>query len=175
MRPSRSLASLAVPGLLGLLGAPLACSPSSSGSSGAGPADASTDVLAEATVSCQDDSRVDFYAPSLAKASASGKLKVTLVSSEPAPPSVGTNTWKIHVADGAGAAMPASGITIASFMPDHGHGSSVKAVITDNGNGDYSVTPVYLFMPGVWRITFALPATDAAPAEQVQFFFCVAG
>jgi hypothetical protein len=175
MRPSLSFARLAMLAGLGPLAAAFACSPSSSGSSGAGPADASADAPTEATVTCADDARVDSYAPNLVKASASGHLKVTLVSSDPVPPSVGTNTWKIHVADGAGAPMAASGITIASFMPDHGHGSSVKAVITDNGNGDYTVTPLYLFMPGVWRITFALPATDAAPAEQVQFFFCVAG
>jgi hypothetical protein len=118
---------------------------------------------------------VDTYVANLAKVSASGNLKVTLVSSDPAPPAVGTNTWSIHVADGAGASMSGAPITIASFMPDHGHGSSVRAVITPQADGNYSVTPVYLFMPGVWRVTFALPATDAAPVEQVQFFFCIAG
>ncbi len=155
-----------------LAGAP-ACT-TSSGSSGASGAVADAQA-SDATVTCQKDARVDTYVANLAKASTSGGLKVTLVASEPAPPSVGTNAWTLRVTDGAGAPMSNAPLSIASFMPDHGHGSSVKAVITPKGDGSYSVTPVYLFMPGVWRVTFALPATDAAPAEEVQFFFCIAG
>jgi YtkA-like len=148
-----------------------ACSTSSASSSGA-VADAQT---GDAVVTCQNDARVDTYVANLAKASTSGSLKVTLVSSDPAPPSVGTNTWTIHVADATGAPISNAPLTIASFMPDHGHGSSVKAVITPQADGNYTVTPLYLFMPGVWRVTFALPATDAGPGDEVQFFFCVAG
>ena len=148
-----------------------ACSTSSSSSSGA-VADAQA---GDAIVTCQNDARVDTYAANLAKASTSGSLKITLVSSDPAPPSVGTNTWTLHVTDAAGAPISNAPLTIASFMPDHGHGSSVKAVITAQADGNYSVTPLYLFMPGVWRITFSLPGADAAPPEDVVFFFCVAG
>ncbi len=148
---------------------------SSSGSSGAAPADA------QPVVTCQNDTRVDTYVANLAKSSSTGKLKVTLVSSDPAPPSVGTNSWTLHVADASGAPMSNAPLAIASFMPDHGHGSSVKAVITPQADGNYAVTPVYLFMPGVWRITFSLPAASAdagagaGAAEEVAFFFCVAG
>jgi hypothetical protein len=36
------------------------------------------------------------------------------------------------------------------------------------------VTPLYLFMPGVWRITFTVPATtDGGVPDSVAFFFCV--
>jgi YtkA-like len=150
------------------------CGCTTSSASPGAPGDVA-DASNEATVTCQNDTRVDTYVANLAKASTSGSLKVTLVSSDPAPPSVGTNTWTIHVADAAGAPMSNAPISIASFMPDHGHGSSVKAVITPQADGNYSVTTLYLFMPGVWRVTFALPATDAAPAEQVEFFFCIAG
>lgn len=156
---------------------PLACAGAGcSTSSGApvAPVDAGP-----AQVTCQKDTRVDTYVSNFTKASASGKLKVSLTTSDPAPPAVGTNSWTLRVTDGAGAPITNAPITIASFMPDHGHGSSVRAVITPGSDGTYTVAPVYLFMPGVWRVTFALPGGDAGAGagapEEVAFFFCIAG
>jgi hypothetical protein len=126
-------------------------------------------------VTCQSDPRVDTYVANLTKASTSGALKVTLVSSDPAPPAKGSNTWIIRAADGSGAPMTNAPLTVTPFMPDHGHGSSVVATITPQADGSYNVAPLYLFMPGVWRITFTLPATDAGAAQSVDFFFCISG
>ena len=68
-------------------------------------------------------------------------------------------------------------ITVTPFMPDHGHGTSVRAVVTAQPDGSFSVTPLYLFMAGVWRVTIAVGvgASDAGASESVAFFFCVAG
>jgi len=152
---------------------------SSSSSSSSG--DAGSSGLVDANdpegqaVTCQNDPRVDAYVANLAKTSTDSTFKVTLVSSDPAPPSVGTVTWMIRVTDTSGAPMTNAPVGVATWMPDHGHTSSVRAVVTPQADGMYKVTPLYLFMPGVWRVTFSLPGSDAAPPESAVFFFCVAG
>jgi hypothetical protein len=123
-------------------------------------------------VTCQDDPRVDHYVANLTKKSATGAYQIVLNAADPAPPAIGVNTWTIKVQDGAGGAMPAAALKVLPFMPDHGHGTSVKAAITSQPDGSMSVTPLYLFMGGVWRVEFN-PATGAA--DPVDFFFCIAG
>ncbi len=143
-------------------------------STGTTPSDAGTQADTAPTVTCEKDPRVDTYAANLTKTSASGATKVTLVSSDPAPPIRGTNTWVVKLTDGGGAPLANEELAVDLFMPDHGHGSSVKPTITSNGDGTYKLESVYLFMPGVWRITISRNA-DAAPTDAVQFFFCIAG
>jgi len=138
-------------------------------SDGSGSSSSSGDVDSGPTVSCEHDPRVDTYVANLSKASASGNLKVTLVSSDPAPPIRGTNTWKVKVMDGAGNPMPNATLTVAPFMPDHGHPSNVKPQVTGGADGTYDIGNVYFFMPGVWRVTITV-GTDS-----VEFFFCVPG
>jgi hypothetical protein len=127
------------------------------------------------TVSCQDDPRVDTYVANLARSSASGALKVTLVSGDPAPPAKGTNAWVVRIEDASGAPMPSAPLSVTPFMPDHGHGTSIVATITPHGDGTYDVAPLYLFMPGVWRVTFAIAADAGAAAQSVDFYFCISG
>jgi hypothetical protein len=123
-------------------------------------------------VNCQTDSRVFTYAPNLTVDSANKALKFVLVQSDPAPPARGNDTWTLHVTNASGQAMANLGLSVQTLMPEHGHGSSVTPTITDKGVGDYTVTPLYLFMPGVWRIRF-FPA--ATPNETADFWFCVQG
>lgn len=150
---------------------PFALAPACSSSSDAPPpADD-----AGATVTCQNDSRVDTYVANLSKTSSSGALKVAIVSSDPAPPTRYTNTWKVRVTDGGGAPIQNPSITVTPFMPDHGHGTSIHAVATPEADGTFTITPLYLFMPGVWRVTIALDRGDAGATDQVEFFFCIAG
>jgi len=142
-------------------------------SSGAAP-DAGADD--GAVVSCANDPRVDTYTANMTKASKSGAVKVTLVASDPAPPAIQTNKWTIKVTDANGAAIPGATIAVAPFMPDHGHPTSVKPVITANADGTYRIDPLYLFMPGVWRITISVgTGADAGATEDVAFFFCIQG
>jgi hypothetical protein len=122
-------------------------------------------------VNCQTDSRVMTYAPNVTATAASG-MKYVLVQSDPAPPARGTDTWNLRVTDAAGTAQPSLSLQIKTLMPDHGHGSSVTPTISNQGSGNYQVQNLFLFMPGVWKITFA-PAT--APTDTADFWFCVPG
>ena len=123
-------------------------------------------------VNCQNDPRVLTYAPNVSVTSTAGGTKYALVSS-PAPPAKGNDTWTLHVTN-ASSGQPMAGLNlgIKTLMPDHGHGSPTTPAITDKGGGDYTVTPLYLFMPGVWQITFFPSAT---PADTAAFMFCVQG
>lgn len=128
-------------------------------------------------VSCTGDARVDTYTAKLAKPGESGVLDFELTESDPAPPAKGQNTWTLTIKDADGNAMTGT-LAVDLFMPDHGHGTSVPPVVSfDDASGSYTVKPVYLFMPGVWRITleyYADPA-DKKPLDQVAFFFCIEG
>ncbi len=43
--------------------------------------------------------------------------------------------------------------------------------IASNGGGNYTVSNLYFFMPGVWMTTF----TSTSPSDSAKFFFCVPG
>jgi len=111
------------------------------------------------------------YAPNMSAAATTAK--VVLVSASLSPPARGTNTWTIKVTDAQGNAIPNATVTAKPFMPDHGHGSSVEPVVTANPDGTFAVTPLYLFMPGLWQITFTVKT--ATTSDDVVFSFCVAG
>ena len=123
-------------------------------------------------VTCQNDPRVDSFAANLTKKSAGGTYQIVLMSADPAPPAIGVNTWTIKAIDGAGNPMANPDLKVLPFMPDHGHGTSVKAAVTAQPDGTLSVTPLYLFMGGVWRVEFNPQSGSADPAD---FFFCIAG
>ena len=149
-------------------------SPETTGGGGAGGQSASSASTGLAPVAaCAKDPRVAVYAVGVEAKSTDGALTVRFLSASPSPPVKGNNTWVVQLLDGQG--QPVNGATIAtkSFMPDHGHGSSIKPKATAKGaDGTYEITPVNLFMPGVWQITFAVtgPMTDSAVVT-----FCVEG
>jgi hypothetical protein len=122
-------------------------------------------------INCQNDARVAQYAANLTVTSKAASMKFVLQQSNPAPPARGTDTWTIRVTDAAGTPMPHLSLSVLPFMPDHGHGTSVTAQVTSNGDGTYSVAPLYFFMPGVWRITF----TSTSPSDTAEFWFCIPG
>ena len=122
-------------------------------------------------IDCSTDARVMTYAPGMSVASTNKALTFALLSSNPGPPAKGNDTWIIKVTDTTSQPQPALNLSVLPFMPDHGHGTSVNASITNNHDGTYTVAPLYFFMPGVWRITFA----SASPADTAVFYFCVPG
>jgi hypothetical protein len=124
-------------------------------------------------ITCQNDPRAMTYAPGLSVTSTSGSRKYVLLSSNPSPPARGTDTWTIRITDAAGTAQPGLSVSVLPFMPDHGHGTSVNASVTANADGTYKVDPLYFFMPGVWRITFAVPPNQLNDVG--EFFFCIPG
>lgn len=129
------------------------------------------------TVSCTDDPRLDVYTDNMEKQGELGALSFRFSDFEPAPPAKGSNTFHVQVKNSAGNVLT-HGLAVSSIMPDHGHGTSIEPVIKlDAASGVYSVAPLYLFMPGVWRITFDAAAAqgDAAVLDRVALHFCVEG
>src|SRR5690349_4423549 len=122
----------------------------------------------EGDVSCVGDSRVDTYTAKLEKPGTRGVLSFELTSSEPAPPAKGSNTFELYVLDADG--VPVEGeLGIALDMPDHGHGTSVTPVVSfAAASGLYTITPVYLFMPGVWRVALDFTA-DGDVSDHTEF------
>lgn len=98
---------------------------------------------------------------------------VKLVSALPAPPSRGDNEWIVHIETLAGAA-PVAGATIevTPFMPKHQHGTPIDVKIeAQPGAGDYKLSPVNLWMPGVWETTIEMTSTSGT--DQVVYKFCI--
>ncbi len=82
----------------------------------------------------------------------------------------------MQVQDKTGAGINNLGITAVPWMPDHGHGTSVKPMTMSSGqNGQYTITPLYLFMAGLWQITLQMQNQNVTPAttDQVVFSFCL--
>jgi len=140
--------------------------------------DAATSGDPEGTVSCEQDPRVDPY-QDLAKAGDLGVLSFRLAQAEPAPPAKGNNTFHLDISDASGAPM-AGALKVDLKMPDHGHGTSVKPMVSfDAATSEWTVDPLYLFMPGVWRIQLeaydGAATAGATPLDRTALFFCIEG
>ncbi len=126
---------------------------------------------------CDSDPRGEPYAVGLSQEGASKTLEVSFVDADPAPPTRGNNTWKVKVTDASGAALTGATIAVSTWMPDHNHGASVIPDVTETSEaGVYEITPLDLFMPGIWQITLKVtPAGGTAATDSVVFSFCVDG
>jgi hypothetical protein len=133
--------------------------------------------LPEGTVACSQDPRVDDYL-ALDKHGELGVLSFRLSALEPAPPAKGNNLFQLEISDDQGAPV-AGDLHVDLKMPDHGHGTSVKPLIDfDPQTEKYTVSPLYLFMPGVWRIqleAYAGSAAGATPLDRTALYFCIEG
>lgn len=134
------------------------------------PTDPATGSSSGQNVGCASDPRVKTFATGLQAASASGRLSAEIMNASPSPPQrgagdAGINTWAMKVLlDGS---PPQSDVTVKTLMPDHGHGSPKVPVVTPNGDGTYTVDNIFLFMGGVWEITFTVGT------ESATFTLCV--
>jgi len=144
-----------------------ACSSSDDGGS------SGTSGTSGTTGACATDTRKDIYTAGLAKQT-SGALSVKLMEATPAPPAKQSNALTFVVTDAAGKPVDDATLSVTPFMPDHGHGSSVKPTITPKGGGTYDVANVYLPMPGLWRLTVTVQLPNVA-AQDVAFSFCIDG
>ena len=96
------------------------------------------------------------------------------MESNPAPPAKQSNVLTLQVADASGKPVDGATLSVLPYMPDHGHGSSVKPTVTAKGGGTYEVTNVYLPMPGLWRLTVTVQMPNVA-AQDAAFSFCIDG
>lgn len=149
-----------------------ACGTSTSSSSTQGDATASAGASMQSI--CATDPRAEAYAVGLTATATDGALSVKYLDADPAPPSKGLNTWNIEVDDAKGRPVEGATISVKLWMPDHGHGASVVPTVTDMGKGQYQVTLVDLFMPGIWQVTFNVKA-PAESSDSAMFTFCVDG
>jgi hypothetical protein len=125
----------------------------------------------EASITCQTDPLAETFTTGMKKTGEMGMLSFVLVTSDPAPPARGNDTWTVRIEKNGQPQMGAT-IGVALFMPKHGHGSSVVPIVTPMGDG-YSIAPLYFFMPGLWRVT--LTATVGGMTDSARFFFCIEG
>ncbi len=124
---------------------------------------------AGSSAACERDGRVTAWTPALALTAASG-AKLTVLGAEPATPARGNNRWQVLLEDGSGAPLSAAAVAVEAFMPDHGHASPSQVSVTPGATaGSYALSPLYFFMPGVWRVTVT------AGAERFVLFLCIPG
>ncbi len=123
-------------------------------------------------VGCLTDMRAMTYAANMELPSKEARLKLVLVSSDPAPPTKGNNNWMLKVLDAAGAPVMGATLDVKPFMPDHGHGTSIVPTITPAGDA-YKVDNVNLFMAGLWQVTITVSA--GMKSDFGVFSFCIPG
>lgn len=104
-----------------------------------------------------------------------GELVFTVVSADPAPPDKGDNTWNLEITQADGTARDDLTVTVAPFMPEHGHGSTPPEfdVFAQGSSGAYTTATFDLFMGGVWDIVLQATATDVDDSS--TFRLCVEG
>jgi hypothetical protein len=131
------------------------------------------DPDADIFIPCATDFRAEHYVPGMQKTALNGQTIVTLLSSDPGPPIKGNNVWQVLVTDAANAPQPGTTLKVNPFMPDHGHGSPARTVVKPlPAPGQYTVAPLYLFMAGLWEITFNVTAQSGVQ-DAVVFRFCI--
>jgi hypothetical protein len=107
------------------------------------------------------------------KAGQAGVLDFRIMSATPAPPARQDNAWSVQInALAGGAAAEGAMITVTPFMPAHGHGAGKPVTVTAGSEpGRYELTPINLWMPGVWETT--VDVKSAAGNDKVVFKFCI--
>ena len=117
----------------------------------------------------------DTFTTDLHKQGANGAVDFKLHSIDPAPAVRGNNTWVVQLnamsAGVVGSPMDGATISASPFMPAHQHGSPITPVVTATANpGEYEITPINLWMPGVWQTTLTV---TSGTADRAVYSFCV--
>ena len=123
------------------------------------------------TVNCATETRADTFVVGLPKPGAAGVLDFKLMQATPAPPASGNNAWQVQINTTAGAGLTGATIKTTPYMPDHMHTSPLKPVTTEMGNGLYEITPVNLWMPGLWETTIQVASPSGT--DSVVYSFCI--
>ena len=101
-----------------------------------------------------------------------------LMLSDPIPAFIGKYTWTVQVADADGNALPDHKVEAEPTMPQHGHGTwpqfTEGAPAEDAANGEYTLTEMDLFMPGLWRVDIRVTGGDDL-ACKVTYWFALEG
>jgi hypothetical protein len=128
-------------------------------------------------VDCETVTGTDTFVVGLDKPGAGGALDFQLMSAEPAPPARDDNSWIVQInsmASGVvGAPIDGATLAVTPFMPAHQHGSPIRAQITPVAGqpGQYAISPVNMWMPGVWETT--IQATSGDTTDKAVYRFCI--
>jgi len=101
-------------------------------------------------------------------------LTFEIVDAQPAVPARGDNVWRVRIASAnpTGSIDEPPTLTVVPFMPDHGHGSSLPAVVTPTAQaGELEVSPVNIWMPGYWETT--MTASLGGQTDSVMVKLCI--
>jgi hypothetical protein len=125
---------------------------------------------------CTMEKRADTFVVGLQKVGSGGTLQFQLMSADPAPPSRGDNTWIVQVnamaSGAAGAPVTGASLDVVPFMPDHAHGTPIAVVVSSMPTaGQYKLSPVNMWMPGLWDTT--IRATEGTTSDTVVYRFCI--
>jgi hypothetical protein len=128
------------------------------------------------TVDCTKVTNADEFVVGLQKIGTGGLLDFKLMSAEPAPPARNDNTWVVQVSamqsGVVGAPIDGATLTANPFMPEHQHGSPIRVTVSPAGQpGQYTLSPVNLWMPGVWETT--IRATTGDTTDSAVYRFCI--
>jgi hypothetical protein len=141
---------------------------------GCGSSMAADDENIPATYDCTKETRADTFSDGLPKVGDAQALDFKLMTAVPAPPARGDNTWTVQInamsSGVVGAGVVGATMTATPFMPDHQHGSPIEVVITDKGGGLYELSPVNLWMPGLWQTTIEV---SGPTSDSVVYSFCL--
>ncbi len=98
--------------------------------------------------------------------SESGALDITLAPSGTA--TVGTNTFEMTVTTPDGGVPDQSlSVGVVPWMPAMGHGTA-PATVMSMGDGRFSLSGVYLFMPGTWELEISISGASGAPTDHAN-------
>lgn len=127
-------------------------------------------------VDCTKVTGTDTFVVGLEKPGEAGLLNFQLMSAEPAPPARDDNTWTVQVnqlnAGVVGAPIDDATLNVTPFMPEHQHGSPIRVQVSAAGApGQYTLSPVNLWMPGVWETT--IRATSGTTTDSAVYRFCI--
>lgn len=125
-------------------------------------------------VDCTKVSGADEFVVGLAKDGNSGALDFAMMSADPAPPARGDNTWIVSINDMNGAPLEGASLTVTPFMPAHQHGTPISVKIMPAGApGQYELSPVNLWMPGVWETTIRATSMAGTQSDSALYTFCI--
>jgi len=130
---------------------------------------------ADEGLACVAAHRGEDYTVGLEHPGKDGKLDFKLMSAMPAPPGFSDNTWilQVNMMSGGVVGAPATGatLTVTPFMPDHAHGTLRVDVTPMPDAGQYKLTPITLWMAGLWEITIDVQV--GTTHDSTVYKFCI--
>jgi len=131
----------------------------------------------EEVVDCAKDLGQDNFIVGLEKVGTAGKLDFKLIASDHFPQDPGDNAWTILISTMQGGSVTGplvgASMSVTPFMPAHGHLAPKDVIVMPvaGADGQYTLSQINTWMPGLWETTIKVNGTDG---DQVVFKTCIA-